>query len=244
MVGIGLGITFGAGVQWSLVGTAVTIAGALIAAAGIVGQAQAHWFGFAIAAALLMGLAIATRSGLMSALTVFALAAMLGSDTGYEFASYFLAINEPTFTIVVFAVLALAAYLITRHIPADYEPVALSFARISLVMVNFGFWIGSLWGDDPGHSWRPQTLIHIPDYVFVIGWALALIGVGGWAARVNRRFVVNTAATFGAIHFYTQWFERLGAEPLTIALAGVLVVAVAFGLWRYNLTPRRVGAEI
>ena len=71
-----------------------------------------------------------------------------------------------------------------------------------------------------------------------LGWAVGLIAVGCWAAKTNRRFVVNTAATFGAIHFYTQWFERLGAEPLTILLAGVLVVAVAVGLWRYNAQPR------
>ena len=80
----------------------------------------------------------------------------------------------------------------------------------------------------------------IPDYVFVIAWAVALVGVGVWAARANRRFVVNMVATFGAIHFYTQWFERLGAEPISITLAGVLMVSVAVALWRYNTLPRQV----
>jgi hypothetical protein len=36
--------------------------------------------------------------------------------------------------------------------------------------------------------------------------------------------------TFGAINYYTQWFERLGAEPLTIIVAGLTTVAVAVGL--------------
>jgi iron complex transport system permease protein len=240
----GIAISLAVGPQWSLLGTAMTIAGGLTAAGGIVMQSDPHWVGFAIAAALLMGLAIAIRSGLLSALTVFALAGLLGSSTGYDFAAYFLEVDEPTVTIGVFALLALAAYLIGQNVPADYERVALSFARISLVMVNFGFWIGSLWGDNPGHSWRGTgwTEPSIPDYVFVIGWAIALIGVGVWAARVNRRFVVNTVATFGAIHFYTQWFERLGAEPLTIVLAGVIVVAIAIGLWRYNAMPQHAGA--
>lgn len=239
LVAAGLAVSFRMDIQWSLLGTAMTITGALLASAGIVGQTEAHWSGFVIAAALLLALAIATRSGLLSALTVFALAATLGSKTGYEFASYFLAIEEPTITIVVFTLLALAAYLVARRVPADYEQVALSFARISLLMVNFGFWIGSLWGDDPGHSWRAgdASRLVIPDYVFVVGWAIALVGVGIWAARANRRFVVNTVAAFGAIHFYTQWFERLGAAPLSILLAGVLVVAIAVGLWRYNLRP-------
>jgi len=241
LAGAGVVISLGVNAQWSLLGTAITIAGALITVAGTIGQCDQRWFGFAIAAALLLALAVAVRSALLSALTVLVLAGMLGSSTGYDFATYFLGVQEPTITIAVFALLALAAYLVSLRVPAGYEPLAIGFSRLSLVMINFGFWIGSLWGDDPGHSWRHSGMIpHIPDYVFVVGWAIALIGVGIWAARANRRFVVNTVATFGAIHFYTQWFERLGAQPLTILLAGVLVVAIAIGLWRYNITAGRV----
>jgi iron complex transport system permease protein len=61
-----------------------------------------------------------------------------------------------------------------------------------------------------------------------------VIGVGIWAARANRRWVVTTASTFGAINFYTQWFERLGAQPWAIILAGLTVVGIAVALWRYN----------
>ena len=75
---------------------------------------------------------------------------------------------------------------------------------------------------------------HVDDLVYVILWALALIAVGFWAARENRRWVVNIAAIFGAIHFYTQWFERLGAEPLTVLLAGILALGFAVGLWYFN----------
>jgi hypothetical protein len=45
---------------------------------------------------------------------------------------------------------------------------------------------------------------------------------------------VNLASVFGAIHFYTQWFERLGAQPLAIILAGLITVVIAVLLWRYN----------
>jgi iron complex transport system permease protein len=41
---------------------------------------------------------------------------------------------------------------------------------------------------------------------------------------------VTTAATFGAINFYTQWFERLGAEPWALIVAGLTIVGVAVGL--------------
>ncbi|HWD58232.1 MAG TPA: DUF2157 domain-containing protein [Stellaceae bacterium] len=241
LVAAGLAVALWAGPQWSLLGTALTITGALISAGGIFGLSPVHWVAFAAAAALFLGLAVAIRSGLLSALAVLALGGLMGSSTGYDFATYFLEVQEPSITIAVFSLLALAAYLVGRKAPADYERVAFTFSRISLVMVNFGFWVGSLWGDNPGHSWRPGSPPehHIPDLVFVAGWAVALVAVGVWAARVNRRFVVNMAATFGAIHFYTQWFERLGAAPLTITLAGLIVVAIAVGLWRYNAIPQR-----
>ena len=40
--------------------------------------------------------------------------------------------------------------------------------------------------------------------------------------------MVNAAAVFGAIHFYTQWFEYLGPNPLSVLGGGVLLVI--FGL--------------
>ena len=39
--------------------------------------------------------------------------------------------------------------------------------------------------------------------------------------QVNRRWLVNLVALFAGIHFYTQWFERLGATPLSVLLGGV-----------------------
>lgn len=73
------------------------------------------------------------------------------------------------------------------------------------------------------------------DWAFTITWAVLVIGVGIWAARANRRWVVTAAAVFGAINFYTQWFERLGDEPWAIIIAGLTVVGIAVGLWRYNI---------
>jgi iron complex transport system permease protein len=66
----------------------------------------------------------------------------------------------------------------------------------------------------------------------------------GLAARANRRWVVTTAAVFGAIEFYTEWFERLGAEPWAIIVAGLTIVAFAIALWRYHLTADRPATVI
>jgi hypothetical protein len=122
--------------------------------------------------------------------------------------------------------------------PGDRTPRVIA-SRTSLILVNFGFWVGSLWGDSlwlrpPSWSLRSGDLI--PDWVFAVLWAVALIGTGIWAVRQNRRWVVNTVAVFGAFHFYTQYFERLGASPATLVVGGVIALGFAVGLARYNRT--------
>ncbi len=188
-------------------------------------------------------IAIAARSSLLIALAVLSASACLGARTGYSHAVYSLAIFEPTLTVVLFAALALAAYLYSKRLPADYERLALMAARTSIVLVNFGFWIGSLWGDPlvllrgmngVSVQTRLQQHCHSGDRL------QHRLGIGLDCRRrvgdalVNRRWVVNVAAVFGAIHFYTQWFERLGATPLSVLLGGVLMLASAFALWMFN----------
>ena len=63
-----------------------------------------------------------------------------------------------------------------------------------------------------------------------------MLAVGIWGARENRRWVVNIAAVFGGIHFYTQWFNILGANALSVLGGGVLILAIAMALYRYNKT--------
>ena len=210
-----------------------TVIGALLLSGGVIGVLDAGFTGLVFTAILLLVLAVMIHSGLLMALVPLALAGALGSSTGYFHATYMLIVTEPTITIVFFALLALAAYLVGSRVGPAYEGLAIVFARMSLVLLNFGFWVGSLWGDHPGESWAvggmeswtareawEKAALHVPDWVFTFAWAVLVIGVGIWAARANRRWVVTTAATFGAINFYTQWFERLGAEPWAIIVAG------------------------
>ena len=187
------------------------------------------------------------------ALVPLTLAGALGSSTGYRHAVYMLTVNEPSITIAFFSLLAGAAYLVSEQVGRAYKQLAIIFARVSLILVNFGFWIGSLWGDYPGETWVQGegyplwsdretwrvAHLHIPETAFIVSWAIVIIAVGAWAARVNRRWVVTIAAVFGAIEFYTQWFERLGAEPWAIIVAGLTIVASAIALWRYNVTHGR-----
>ena len=162
--------------------------------------------------------AIIARSSLMMALAVLALAACLGARTGYMHAMYSLSIQEPTITIVLFSALGARCLSDLERLKADYERMAITAARVSLLLVNFGFWIGSLWGDrltlcrhlaqnGSGPAGFTARGAVIPDYAFsdrLGAWRLLAVGI--WGARENRRWVVNLAAVFGGIHFYTQWF--------------------------------------
>jgi iron complex transport system permease protein len=252
-VAIGLAISFFAAEQWGLLGTATTIIGGLLLAGGVIGLAEADFIGLAFSALLFLVLAFAIRSSFLVALVPLTLAGALGSSTGYAHAVYMLTVNEPSITIAFFALLAEAGYLISRHVGRAYQQLAITFARVSLILVNFGFWIGSLWGDYPGETWVQgegyrlwsnreawrAAHLHIPETAFIVTWAIVIIAVGAWAARANRPWVVTTAAVFGAIEFYTQWFERLGAAPWAIIVAGLTIVALAIVLWRYNLVDGR-----
>jgi hypothetical protein len=166
---------------------------------------------------------------------VLALSASLGARTGYTHASYYLSIDSPTDTILVFTLLGLGTFQLSKYLPPDLARLALMASRTCVLLVNFGFWIGSLWG-----AKLFSSAIQVPRWGFVVAWAVVIIAAGVWAASVNRRWLVNTAAIFGAIHFYTQWFELLGATPLSVLLGGLLILAFAAALWKFN---RRVVEE-
>lgn len=242
----GLGLILSGARAWDLLAQICLVIGALTLAGAVLYLDNGS---LRSALAVTLGLAVSAviaRSSLLAALAVLALAACFGARTGYLHAMYSLTIQEPTVTVVVFSGLALIAYLISQRVQADYERISIAAARTAVFLVNFGFWIGSLWGDslrlprailynDPTirTDYTAKSMI-IPPYLFSIGWALALVAVGVWGVKANRRWVVNIAAVFGAIHFYTQWFEKLGANALSVLLGGLLMLGIAIALWTFN----------
>jgi iron complex transport system permease protein len=228
--------------MWGKLGSIWMIVGALTLSASLGYITNNPAAGSVMAAVILGGTSWVAGSRLLAALVPLALESAIGGSTGYWTACYEIVVREPTLTIVLFAALALVGWLVVQRLQGLQEALALAFTRMCIILVNFGFWIGSLWGDSPGHIWRDpessdyESWLHpqVPALTFVVGWALALLAAGAWGAKNGRRFMVNTAATFGAIHLYTQWFERLGADPLSVMLAGVATIAIGLGLWRYN----------
>ena len=168
------------------------------------------------------------RSTLLAVLATLMLSASIGARTGYFHASYFLVIQEPVITVILFSVLATGLYHLSKKLSAEYERIAIASARAGVFLVNFGFWIGSLWGE------RFEREVIISHSVFAVLWALALLVTAIWSWKRNRRWVLNTVATFGGIHFYTQWFEHLGASPGKVLVAGLLSLGFAVGLRSVN----------
>jgi hypothetical protein len=225
LVALGLALTIANVTRWALFAQIVTVIGALGVVGGVWLLSNGSW---AINLAMAVGLAaaaIAARSGLLAALAVLMLAVALGSGTAYWNASYFLGVERPALTIGVLSALTLALFLGSLRMPPAYERLAIIAARTAILMINAAFLIGSLFGD---------ALVRLPLVAFSIAWAVVLIVVGGWAIMANRRWVVNAAAVFGAIHFYTQWFETLGPSPASILGGGVLLIAFGLALAWFN----------
>ena len=233
VAGAGIATLFAGSKQWQVLANICLLAGMLMLAGGLVFLLEGSALAFALVTLMLTATAVLTGSGLMAAFAVLALGSALGARSGYFHATYMLRIDEPTLTIITFSAVALALYFISRFERAALSHVAVIGARTAVVLVNFGFWIGSLWGDKLEFAATAEPL-RVPATAFTIGWALALIGVALWGVRANRRWVVNVATVFGAIHFYTQWFERLGATPVSVLIAGLLALGLALGLRYFN----------
>ncbi len=216
--------------QWRVLASICVLVGALLFGGGVIKIGEGSIGSFLLVAAVFAGASVLARSSLLAVLSVLALSSCLGVRTGYLHATYFLGIQEPGWTVALFTLFSVAAHQLSKRLAADDRPLAIAAACTGVFLVNFGFWIGSLWGD------RQQGGdIVIADWVFAVLWASALIGAGLWAWRRNRRWLVNVCAVFAGIHFYTQWFERLGASPETILIAGLLALGFAVGLRLLNV---------
>ena len=221
---LGLALILSRAVKWAVFAQFCVTLGAL----GVVGGVSYISDGSPlVGAGLVVGLAVAAavaQSGLLAALAILQLALVLGAGSAYWHASYFFGADRPAVTIAALAVVTLALFFVSLRVPSAYERICLIGARTAILLINLVFLIGSLFGDS---TFADRGLV-ISAGAFTIVWAVLLLGVGVWGIYVNRRWVVNAAAVFGAIHFYTQWFEYLGPKPFAVLGAGILLVG--FGL--------------
>lgn len=217
---LGLGLTIAKVDRWAVFAQIVMVIGALVLGAAIIALAgESLLVKLALAAGLAVTAVIAT-SGLLAGLAMLMLGAaiMTGADM-WEPTSY-LAV-----TIAIFSALVLALYIVSLRLEPVYERLAIIAMRTGILVINLAFLCGSLFGD---------SMLGLDSLVFTVGWAVALILLGVWAVFANRRWVVNSAAVFGSIHFFTQWFIALGAQPFSILVGGLLLIGFGLGLARFN----------
>lgn len=177
------------------------------------------------------------RSAFLMVLCVLAFGAVFRTGTAYWHASYGLYVEAPLMTIGVFGVLAAGLFALRERISNAWKKLTGIAARTAFFLVNFAFWVGSLWGDDLGErygyaegtdweEWRAGTT-HVPEALFSVGWPMLLLAI----MLRNRQggFISVTATVFLAIHAYTQYFEFFGARPWTLLIGGIALVGLAVG---------------
>jgi len=225
---VGVALVYVRSEQWQVLANICILVGALLFGGGVIYLYEGSLAAFLLVAAAFAAAGVFARSVLLTVLAVLALSSCLGVRTGYFQASYFLGIQEPALTVALFSIFSIAMYQLSTRLVASYQGIAIAASRTGVFLVNFGFWVGSLWGDKTREGM-------IDDWVFSALWALALLAAGAWAWKQNRRWLVNVVAVFGAIHFYTQWFERLEASAQTVLLAGLLALGFAVALRAVNV---------
>lgn len=144
---IGLGLVLNRQTRWALFAQMCITVGALGVVGGVSYIAEGNYYvGFALAAGLAIA-AVAGASGLLAALAVLQFSVALGSGTAYWGGGYFFWVEQPTQTIVVLGVLAIALVAVSVRLPGAYERVALIAARTAVLVINLAFLVGSLFGD-------------------------------------------------------------------------------------------------
>lgn len=190
------------------------------------------------ATATIAGMSLLFRSRFLAALIPVGIGSMIGSGGAYWHAAYAIYVREAAITIALFTPLAAALYAFSRSkYDSTLKPLAMVAGRMSLVMANFGWWVGSLWGNRVGAHFMNggEGLLRIDDTLFALGWAgfaAAMIVIGG---RLNQRFIQISGIVFLAINAFTQYFEFFKDEPVGLIIGGVLMVATAVGLVRWQM---------
>ncbi len=236
---IGVFTQFRGAKEWSVLSSCCSISGILIFLGGMnmwLFEAYESDTDFLLLAnysqilttVILIASSVFLMSNILAALSTLSIAYLTGAGTSYFTGSYTLSVSSPVITIVIFSALAFFLYYLSRSILSRYENILITGSRTSILVTNFGFWVGSLWGGG--------SELEVPPEFMSIAWALALIGIAVWGWRANRRWVVTVSSVFGGIHFYTQWVTILEMEPVSVVIGGVIAIGIGIGIKRLDST--------
>lgn len=245
ILGMGLMLIYFKIREWSLLANICVIVGSFLLAGSIVLQAKGHYAAFAFSSALFLVMAIVARNRLLIAFSVLASGASIRSliptqdwnrhksvldiYQDYFLRIFWLAEKAPVITILVFGGLSIVSYMLSKYISPFYRSLALTASGTAFFLMNFGFWAGSVWGE------KKRLLgFDLPAWIFSIAWALLLAYFVLYALQSKNRWLLNVTLLFAIVHFYTQWFDKLGSNAWTLLCAGLLAIGFAVVIRRIN----------
>ena len=220
LFGVGFWLRVTRVARWNVFAQIIMVIGALALLGGLGGLFGEHfWVRVALTVATAVAAVLAT-SGLLASLAVLAFAATITLDIDAWAPTHYLSV-----AIVALSALVRGLYLLSLRLAPAHERLAIIAMRTAILLINGAFFVGSIFGDE---------LLGLSGMYFSGAWAIALVAFGTWAVFANRRWVVNTVAVFGAVHFFTQWFMVLGAQPFSILGGGLLLIGFGLALARFN----------
>lgn len=100
--------------QWMVLSNICILVGALMTGGGIITEFKGSLASILSVTAIFAVAGIVARSTLLAILATLMLSASIGARTSYLHASYFLKIQEPTITVVLFSALAIGLYQLSK----------------------------------------------------------------------------------------------------------------------------------
>ncbi len=210
---------------------------------------------FLYAALIVGGAGVLLDVRIVTAFAILPLVALLAIGDHYLDLMTVICPPEATLTLILMTVVAWAGFARAGSLSAIRARHAITLATLAVIFANVCFFVGAYFGDGVGQVFleRPfwdatlskpendavfrayrQGFLFIPEEVFAPLWAIVLAVAAFWGARTNRRGVLNAAMTFGGIHAFGQVFDHFSDEPLAWAIAGLIAIPVAWGMWKLN----------
>jgi len=131
--------------EWKVLANICILVGALMTGGGLTVAANGSLLSILSVTVIFAVASVFARSTLLAVLATLMLSASIGARTGYFHASYFLIINEPIFTVILFGTLSVGLYQLSKTLSPVAMPVAkrrvLQSEYICLLGICFHFCI-------------------------------------------------------------------------------------------------------
>lgn len=216
--------------RWGVLQTVIAFTGAMFLGGGIIWSLESSPLSFLIATFLLGLLGVYGKSRLLISLSLLTFSFTPIGEVPENLSDYWMILRDPLLAVTIYSLLTIILYQLSLRLKLSAEALAIAAGRTCVLLVNLGFWIGSLYGSGERDGVIPLALS--PGW-FTIIWIVSLVSAGIWASRANRPWLQNVLSIFAGIHLYTQWFVHFGISIFTVLPAGILAAIIGFLIWKY-----------